>query len=236
MWAALQSALHTASSDTSLRVLVLGAEGEDFSVGADIGGGADTADAALPSHRDQLQRMQWIQSIVGDLYALAVPTIARVDGLAVGVGMNLALCCDFVVATERARFSEIFIRRALSVDGGGSWLLPRQIGIHRAKRLCLLGEMIGANEAFDLGLVTYLCAPQDLDSTVEDLVAKLAEKSPAALSHTKALLNAALSSTFDAALEGEARVQALNVAGDDFTSAVAEFAAKTQTSAERQPT
>ena len=89
--------------------------------------------------------MRRINAVVLAFHDLPQPTIAKVDGVAAGVGMNLALGCDLVVASDRARFSEIFARRGLSLDGGGSWILPRLVGLHRAKELALFADIIPAD-------------------------------------------------------------------------------------------
>ena len=87
------------------------------------------------------------------LYRLPQPTIAKVRGVAVGAGLNMALLCDLVVAGDTARFSEIFARRGLTIDFGGSWVLPRRIGLHRAKEMTLLAEIIDAKEAAEMVLL-----------------------------------------------------------------------------------
>ncbi|MFE3851717.1 enoyl-CoA hydratase/isomerase family protein [Streptomyces griseorubiginosus] len=217
-WALLQEAVSAVAADEDVRVLILTGAGDDFSAGADIGGGDDG-----PSHRTQLERMQWFNEIVLAVHRLRIPTIAQVDGLAVGIGMNIALACDFVVASDRARFSEIFVKRALSVDGGGSWLLPRLVGIRRAKALCLLGDLIPATEAMTMGLVTEVVPAAELPKAVDDLAARLATRSRPALAHTKRLLDEGLSLTLEQALENEARAQAINVAGEDFSAAMQQF-------------
>lgn len=218
-WARLQDAVSTVAGDNEVRVLVLTGAGDNFSAGADIGG----TDGPGPSHRTQLERMQWFNDIVLAVHRLRIPTIAQVDGLAVGIGMNLALACDFVLASDRARFSEIFIKRALSVDGGGSWLLPRLVGVRRAKALCLLGDLIPADEARAMGLVTDVVAAAELPEAVDQLAARLASNSPLAMAQTKRLLDEALSLTLEQALENEARAQAINVASDDFSGAMEHF-------------
>lgn len=216
-WAHLQDALSAVAGDEDVRVVVLTGAGGNFSAGVDIGGGEE------PSHRTQLERMQWFNDIILAVHRLRIPTIAQVDGLAVGIGMNIALACDFVVASDRARFSEIFIKRALSVDGGGTWLLPRLVGMKRAKALCLLGDMVSAADAKEMGLVTEVVAAEGLTGKVDDLAARLVKKSRLALAQTKRLLDEALSLTLEQAMENEARAQAINVASDDFTAAMEQF-------------
>ena len=108
--------------------------------------------------------------VVGDaalaLHRLLKPTIAKVDGVAAGAGLNLALGCDLIVASERARFSEIFARRGLTVDFGGSWLLPRLVGLHRAKELVLLADIIPAEDALPWASSTGSCPLDELDKLV----------------------------------------------------------------------
>jgi enoyl-CoA hydratase/carnithine racemase len=134
------------------------------------------------------------------LYDLPIPTIARVDGVAVGAGMNIALACDFVIATVRARFCEIFVKRGLSPDFGGSWILPRLIGLHQGKQLVLLGGFIDASAADRMGLIHQVVLPGRLTS------------SPAlAVSLSKRLLNDSLHTSIERALDDEARAQAINL-------------------------
>lgn len=222
-WRRLESALSEVRHSRDTRVLVLGSTSTDFCVGADL----SATGGAQASHRSQLERMQWINTIVNQLHTISVPTIARVDGLAVGIGMNLAIGCDFVIATERSRFAEIFIKRALTIDGGGTWLLPRLIGIRQALHLAMTGEMVSADKAMSLGLITSVVSGDDLERTVDELTDRLRAYSPNALAQMKTLLHEAHESSFDRALESEARVQSLNVASDDFKAAVATFSRPT---------
>jgi 2-(1,2-epoxy-1,2-dihydrophenyl)acetyl-CoA isomerase len=160
------------------------------------------------------------------LHELAVPTIAKVTGVAVGAGWNLALGCDFVVATPESRFCQIFSKRGLSVDLGGSWLLPKLVGLQQAKRLVLLADMIDADEARTLGLVTWVKAADEIDAFVTELAARLAAGPPVALAQSKALLNDGANATLREALANEARAQPGNFATADSMDAYAAFAEK----------
>ncbi|MGO4426856.1 enoyl-CoA hydratase/isomerase family protein, partial [Streptomyces sp. MCAF7] len=146
--------------------------------------------------------------------------------VAVGAGWNLALGCDLVVATEEARFAQIFTRRGLSPDCGGSWLLPRLVGLQQAKRLALLAETIDAEEARALNLVTWVVDAGTVDAFVDGLTARLVAGAPVALAQTKALLNEGADHTLREALASEARAQAVNFATADVPEAYAAFAAK----------
>ena len=153
------------------------------------------------------------------LHNLSKPTIAKVDGIAAGAGMNLALGCDLVVASDRSRFSEIFARRALSVDFGGTWLLPRLIGLHKAKELALFADVLSADEVAELGLVNRIVPAAELDSFVDQWATRLASGPPIALASTKRMLNDGLDASFAGALTAEARSQALNFTTDDVREA-----------------
>jgi 2-(1,2-epoxy-1,2-dihydrophenyl)acetyl-CoA isomerase len=154
------------------------------------------------------------------------PTIAKVSGVAVGAGMNMALLCDLVVADTTARFSEIFSRRGLSIDFGGSWILPRRIGLHRAKELTLLGDIIDAERADRIGLVNRVVEPSELDETVEDLARRIAAGPPIALAQSKRLLNESFNRTLAEVVEDEGAAQAVNIATADTAEALAAFLQK----------
>ena len=152
--------------------------------------------------------------------------MSAVHGVAAGAGCNLALAADIVVAGPDARFCEIFARRGLSIDFGGSWLLPRLVGLHKAKELTLLGEMIEAPEAYRIGLVNRLTDAEGFDAEVSDVAARLAGGPPIALAASKRLLNAGLSSSMAEALEAESMAQCVNFGTADTVEAVMAFLEK----------
>src|SRR3989442_724758 len=162
----LTAALDQTAADPDVRVVVLtGAEGE-FCSGADLAEGEALSDG--------LVYMRCIADLALRLHRLPRPTIARVDGVAAGMGVNLALGCDLIVASDGARFSEIFARRGLSLDCGGSWLLPRPVGLHRAKELAFFADVISAAEAERVGLVNRVVPAAGLDAFVDDWADRLA--------------------------------------------------------------
>jgi 2-(1,2-epoxy-1,2-dihydrophenyl)acetyl-CoA isomerase len=160
------------------------------------------------------------------LHEMTKPTIAKVNGDAVGAGMNLALGCDLVVAAESARFSEIFARRGLSLDFGGSWLLPRLVGMHKAKELALFGEIISAREAERIGLVNRVVPDAELDTFVTDWAERLASGAPLALQLSKKLLSNAFSVGLAEALDAEAAAQSINLVSEDTKEGVTAFLEK----------
>jgi len=217
LWKALRDALAAVARDRGVRALVLTGSGEAFCSGADLKSG---------DPRHPLDKVRDLNDVAVLLHELPVPTVAKVTGVAVGAGWNLALGCDLVVATPEARFSQIFARRGLSPDCGGTWLLPRLVGLQQAKRLALLAETIDAEEARSLNLVTWVVEAERIDAFVADLGERLAAGPPVALAQTKALLNEATSSTLREALTAEARVQAVNFATTDAPEAYVAFAEK----------
>jgi 2-(1,2-epoxy-1,2-dihydrophenyl)acetyl-CoA isomerase len=224
MWDELLVTLREIAARPDDRVVVVtGAEG-DFCSGADLSG-TDTA-----PKRHQLAAMRHVGDVCLALYRLPQPTIAKVRGVAVGAGLNMALVCDLVVAADNARFSEIFARRGLTVDFGGSWILPRRIGLHRAKELILLADIIDAAEAERIGLVNRVLPDGELDSFVESWAARLAAGPPIALAQSKRLLNNSHAVTLEEALDDEGAAQTINFGTRDTLEAMQAFVEK------RQPT
>jgi len=217
LWEELADALRGAARDTELRALVITGAGGAFCSGADIG----TPEDVHPRHK-----LRRLTEVALALHELTVPTVAKVNGVAVGAGWNLALGCDFVVATPESRFCQIFSKRGLSVDLGGSWLLPKLVGLQQAKRLVLLADMIDAEEARSLGLVTWVKAADEIDAFVTELTGRLAAGPPVALAQSKALLNDGAAVTMREALANEARAQPGNFATADSIEAYAAFAQK----------
>jgi enoyl-CoA hydratase/carnithine racemase len=219
MWGELLAVFSEVAATPTDRVLVVTGAGGAFCSGADLS-------PDRPEERHQLDVMRGIGDVALCLHRLAKPTIAKVGGVAAGAGLNLALGCDLVLASDEASFSEIFSRRGLSIDFGGSWLLPRIIGLHRAKELAFFAEVISAKEALDLGLVNRVVPAGDLDSVVDDWARRLAAGPPLALSMTKTMLNNAFAVSMDQALEDEARSQTVNFGTADTAEAMAAFLEK----------
>ncbi|WBB60969.1 enoyl-CoA hydratase [Streptomyces sp. WMMC500] len=227
MWASLGEALTTAANDPEVRALVLTGAGGAFCAGLDLTGGEPGGHPLDVSGRGPgahpLDEIRRANEIALRLHHLPFPVVAKVTGVAVGAGWNLALGCDLVVATPESRFSQIFVRRGISVDFGGSWLLPKLVGLQQAKRLVLLGEMIDAAEAHRLGLVTWVVAEEEIDTFVGDLGRRLAAGPPVAMTQSKALLNEGADRTLSDALAGEARAQTVNFATADAHEGIAAF-------------
>lgn len=211
MWDELTATFDEIAASRDDRVVVLTGAGDAFTSGADL------SDAG--NHLPTMGRGVWVLRRASRcalrLHELPQPTIAAVNGVAVGYGCNLALGCDLVVASERARFSEIFLRRGLALDGGGSWLLPRLIGLHKAKELAFFSDILSATEAAEFGIVNRVVPAEALIDTVMEMAHRLARQPPVQLSVIKRQLNNAFSMTMAEALDWEAVAQAgLALSGD----------------------
>lgn len=218
MWDELQATFDEVARSADDRVLVLTGAGGAFCSGADLSGG-DLSDEGVA-------RMRRIGNVALALHRLPKPTIAKVRGVAAGAGCNLALGCDLIVAGEDARFIEIFSKRGLSLDFGGSWLLPRLVGLHRAKELAFFADALPAAEAERIGLVNRVLPDGDLDAFVADWAMRLASGAPLAVAMSKQLLNNAYVIGMEQALDNEGRAQAVNFGTQDFVEAVTAFMQK----------
>ncbi|HEX7166986.1 MAG TPA: enoyl-CoA hydratase [Acidimicrobiales bacterium] len=219
MWAELRAVFEEVAGSADDRVLVITGAGGAFCSGADLSDPSELAENGLA-------RMRRIGATALALHRLPKPTIAKVGGVAAGAGCNMALGCDLVIASEDARFSEIFSQRGLSLDFGGSWLLPRLIGLHKAKELAFFADVISAAEAERFGVVNRVVPAGELDKVVDEWAGRLAAGPPLALSMTKTMLNNSMMVSMDQALEDEARAQTVNFGTQDFQEAVAAFLQK----------
>ena len=221
MWAQLAETFRSLSADADIRCVVITGAGGEFCSGADL---AAREGSGRPVH--QLAAMRAVGDAALALHRMPQPTIAKVRGVAVGAGCNMALGCDLVVASENARFSEIFAKRGLSVDFGGTWLLPRRVGLHRAKELALFGDIISAADASEMGLVNRVLPDGELDAFVDGWARRLAAGPPIALALTKRMLNNAMNVTMEEALDDEGAAQTVNFGTKDTIEAMSAFTEK----------
>ncbi len=221
MWLELRDTFLALARDESVRVIVVRGAGNEFCSGADL----NPSEGSGPTAH-WTRRMEQVNEAALALHALPQPTIARVDGVAAGAGLNLALGCDLVIASSRARFSEIFSKRGLSVDFGGSWLLPRLVGIHKAMELCLLADIIDADEALRIGLINKVVEPDGLDDAIAEWTTRLVNLPPIALTSIKRLVVLGTQSTFADALAAEGVAQAVNFSTKDTVEAMVAFITK----------
>ena len=221
MWVGLIELFEEVAVNPDDRVLVITGAGDGFCAGADLSG-TGSSDAAKGAG-GALAGMRTVGKAALGLHDLAKPTISAVNGVAAGAGLNLALGCDLVIASNRARFSEIFAKRGLVIDFGGSWVLPRLVGMHRAKELVLLADVIDAAEAERIGLVNRVVAHDDLGTTVRELASRLANMAPLALAASKRLLNQSFAVSMAEAIASENTAQALMASTRDTAEAILAF-------------
>ncbi len=220
--------LGRASADPAVRAVVIGATGTRFCTGADLrsGGEAPSPGSAPRRVAGDTARLirEGAQRLVEAVLDCEKPVVAAVNGTAAGIGAHLAFACDLVVAAERARFIEVFVRRGIAPDGAGAYLLSRLVGPHRAKELLLLGDDLGAAQAADWGLVNRVVPDDALDGEVAALAGRLAAGPTRALAAAKWLVNRALDVDRRTALDDEAMAQELVVGTDDAVEGLTAFA------------
>lgn len=208
---------------SSQRVLVITGEGGAFCAGADLDPEARTD---MVSVVDRHRRMKVVDAAATALHRITKPTIAAVDGYAVGAGMNLALGCDLAIAAESALFSEIFVRRGLTLDFGGTWLLPRVVGLQRAKELALTGRVVGADEAVEIGLALEVVPTERLIERARELAKSLLAGAPIGQMFSKQALDASFEMSFSEALSWEGQSQSIAFGTEDSAEGIAAFLEK----------
>ena len=192
--------LEQLNDDPEVRVLVLTGTGRSFCAGADV------AEWAAAEERGELETYGWTETahrLMARLYSLNKPTIAAINGTAVGAGMDLALCCDLRIAAQSARFKAGYTSMAYSPDAGASWHLPRLIGAEQAKRFLFLDELWSADRALATGLVSEVVADEQLADAVAELAQRLAQGPTFAFAQTKQLIRDGASRDLPTHLQAE---------------------------------
>jgi 2-(1,2-epoxy-1,2-dihydrophenyl)acetyl-CoA isomerase len=220
--------LAAASTDLGVRAVVLGHTGDAFCTGADLRAARPPAprpDDAPPRGVGEVAKMirEGAQQLIAAVLDCEKPVIAAINGTAAGIGAHIALACDLVVAAEEVRFIEVFVRRGLVPDGGGAYLLPRMVGVRRAKELLYFGDDLSAPEAAELGLINRVVPAGGVDDAVEAWAARLAVAPTRALALTKWLVNTSLESDRATAFQNEAVAQEMNMGTVDANEGVAAF-------------
>ena len=217
--------VRAARADPEVRALLITGAGDAFCAGMDLGA-STMAKAGTPDFetRGAAEALRvGVQSFIRELWELDKPTVAAVGGAAVGPGAHLALACDFVVVHDHTRLLWSFAKWGLVVDAGGAYLLPRLVGLPRAKAMVLLGEGATGAEAVELGLA-YRCVPRDqLTAEADALAIRLAEGPTRALGLSKRLLNTAFETSLERSLELEGAYQSLAATSPDLVEGMAAF-------------
>ena len=222
---AIVDAVRSARADDDVRALLITGAGDAFCAGMDLSA-STVAKAAEPGYstRSTAEALRiGVQAFIRELWELDKPTVAAVNGAAVGPGAHLALACDFVIVHESTRFLWSFAKWGLVVDAGGAYLLPRLVGLPRAKAMVMRGEGATGPEAVDLGLA-YRCVPAaELATVTTDLAARLAAGPTRSLGLSKQLLNATFETDLAHSLELEGQYQSLAATSTDLMEGMAAF-------------
>ena len=224
MFERLLHILERISADTTVGALILGGAGRAFSAGGDIGEMANRGSAESPA--DAVRTLRRRMEIVRLLHEMPQPTLARVQGPAAGAGMCLAIACDMRVASPAATFTTAFARVGYSGDFGGSYFLPRLVGMARARELYFTASSVDAGEALRIGLVNRVVEQAQLSTATHAMAAALAAGPRVALAQMKRNLNLAGGNGLPALLDLEAESQIRCRLTDDHREAARAFMAK----------
>jgi 2-(1,2-epoxy-1,2-dihydrophenyl)acetyl-CoA isomerase len=216
------AALESAATDDTLRAVVISGNGADFCSGADWV--AVNSPGARP-RTGSLQRRMALQAhrVIELLVAIELPVVCSVRGWAAGLGFQIALAADFAIAAESACFWAPFLERGFSADSGSTWLLPRLVGVARAKELLLLGRKLSGAEAAAWGVIHRAVPDADLESATAELVGRLASGPTVAIGLTKRCIQRALETGLVEAMQGEAFGLELSSRTADFKEGLLAF-------------
>lgn len=224
--AEILAACEKIAADSSVRAVILTGEGPAFSSGGDIKTMQQQSFGDVDGMRIRDDYRSGIQRLPLALFNLEVPTIAAINGAAVGAGLDLACMCDLRVASDKAKFAESFVKMGIIPGDGGAWLLPRVIGMARAAELSLTGRMIDAATALQWGLVSQVVPPEELLNAANALASEIAANPPQVTRMTKKLMREGMHQSLASLLELSAAYQALAHQTADHREAVRAFLEK----------
>ena len=217
----VQAACEAINDNREVRCAILTGEGRAFSAGGDVKAmkAREGAFSGNPVKvRDGYRRN--IHRLVKALYNLEVPLIAAVNGPAIGLGCDVACMCDIRIAADTARFGVTFLKLGIIPGDGGAWLLPRQVGMSKAAELLFTGDIVDAATAKEIGLVSYVTAPDQLMAEARKLADRIAVQPPHALRIAKSLLRKGQEASYDVMMELSAASQGLSHWTDDHMEGV----------------
>lgn len=211
------------AQDGGMRAIVVTGAGRAFSAGGDIKEMQEIAskEGKIEAFFDEPLRL--LHNAVLLIGRTPLPFIAAVNGIAFGAGCNLALACDLVIAGKSAKFNQAFINIGLSPDCGGTFMLPRLVGLKRATQLLFTGDVIDAQQALEMGMINSVEPDDELMNRCLTLAQRLAQAPTAAIAKTKMLLDVSAANDFDTQLELERRAQIESGQTRDFKEGVAAF-------------
>lgn len=214
-WAEIEHAITAADDDDDVKAVLITGAGRGFCAGTDLTTGtreSDWPDRPLAG-RPGLMRSRYLGT--AQVYHCRKPTIAAVNGASVGAGFSLAMACDIRVASEAARFSAIFVKRAIVADTGCTWFLPRLVGVENALKLMYTGRIIDAAEALRIGLVSEVVPADELDARASELAHEIASGPSVAIELMKRLTQESMSRGLDEQIELEQFLQGCTHSTED---------------------
>ena len=220
----VRAALQTVRTDASIRSLLLTGAGRGFCAGQDLGDRSVAADEAAPDLGDSVERNY--NPLIRALYSLELPVVCAVNGVAAGAGASIAMACDIVLAARSAKFVQAFCNIGVIPDSGGTWILPRMVGLPRAKGLALLGGKISAEQARDWGMIWQCVDDDKLMDEALAMVRQLARAPTRGLALIKRALNASTANSLNEQLELEKEYMRIAGQTDDYREGVAAFMEK----------
>jgi 2-(1,2-epoxy-1,2-dihydrophenyl)acetyl-CoA isomerase len=234
MVSSITEAVLNAGSDNETRAILIRAEGKDFCSGFDLAEsnradrGATRGSPAAKPRTGHVQRgfPQGAHRMIQAIWSVQLPVVAAVKGWAAGIGNALALSADVTVAAESARFWVPFVTKGFTPDSGTSWLLPRLVGLARAKEMILLGKPVDGRTAADWGLISQCVEDADLEQTAASVAAQFATMATVSVGLAKPLIHGNLESPFAVALQNEGMYEELAVRSDDFKEGMRAFSEK----------
>ena len=229
MFAELNHALEDVVGDASIRVFIITGAGRAFCASADIKDESRGGDQLL-GHKEPYETYQFIrampQGVTSKLHNMEIPTIAMVNGLAIGDGFDWVLACDIRVGCENSRFMNAFLQMGLVSNTGSTWLYNRAMGISKALELLYTGDWLEADEAKECGVLAHLVSADKLEETTMDLAGKIAGKAPIPNRMVKGMMYRGLTQTLDDHLAEAAQVEVLTLTSQDHKESLASFREK----------
>ena len=220
----LKEVLGKVKKDKTIRVFIITGEGRAFCAGQDLN------DRSVNSSDEKLDLGASIEKkynpLIKSIYNLEVPVICKINGVAAGAGVGIALACDFIISVDTASFIQAFCKIGLVPDSGNSFFLPKLIGMARAKELCMLGDKLSAKTALEYGLIYRVYSKDDIDAEVEKLALHFSKAPTYGLSLIKKALNESFDNTLNEQLELEKNLQRMAGHSSDYKEGVAAFLQK----------
>ncbi len=220
----LSDALEICANDTEIRAVIITGAGRAFHAGGDIN-----------SMKEQLEKdpenpqlifktlLSYAHNVVSAIRRLEKPVIAMVNGVAAGIGFSFAIACDIVFASEKAKFTQAYVKLGLTPDGASTFFLPRLVGPLKANELIFSGDIISADEALKLGLINRIFPENELESVTKEFAKRLANGPTFAIGKAKQLVNRSLMENLETQMENEEQVIIACSRTEDFKEGVAAF-------------